>query len=147
MRNAATFRRADPADLDALLALLREAGLPTAGVREHREGFLVAESDGRMVACGALELRGKAALLRSIAVAPSRRGTGLGRAIVERLLAAARDRDVETLVLLTTTAAAWFPRFGFEPIARDEIPAAVRRSEEFRGACPETATAMLIRLR
>jgi amino-acid N-acetyltransferase len=49
---------------------------------------------------------------------------------------------VREVYLLTTTAHAYFPRFGFTRVARDEVAPAVRESEEFRGACPDTAVAM-----
>jgi len=44
--------------------------------------------------------------------------------------------------LLTTTAADFFPKFGFEPIARADVPASVQSSIEFTSACPATATVM-----
>lgn len=142
MTNGVRFRRATAADLDSLLDLLGKTALPTAGVEEHRRGFLIAEKEGGIVACGGLERHGKSALLRSIAVAPSERGTGLGKAIVDRLVAAARGEGTGSLILLTTTAVGWFHRFGFEPISREEVPPAVLASKEFRGACPETAAVM-----
>ena len=46
------------------------------------------------------------------------------------------------MYLLTTTAEGWFPRFGFERIAREEVSEAVRGSVEFGGACPATAAVM-----
>jgi amino-acid N-acetyltransferase len=51
-----------------------------------------------------------------------------------------------TVFLLTTTAERFFPRFGFEPIARDEVPASVLASVEFQSACPESAIVMRKRL-
>ena len=43
---------------------------------------------------------------------------------------------------LTTTAERFFPRFGFERITRDDVPASVQASIEFREACPASATVM-----
>jgi amino-acid N-acetyltransferase len=48
--------------------------------------------------------------------------------------------------LLTTTAERFFPRFGFEEIARDEVPASVQASVEFQSACPASAIVMRKRL-
>lgn len=143
------IRPARPTDLPAILALLEGASLPREGVAEHLEGFFVAESQGSeppIVACGGLERYGKSALLRSVAILPEARGEGLGSRVVEALVAFARREGTDSVVLLTTTAAAFFPRFGFRVIARADVPDAVHRSREFQGACPASATAMRLDL-
>jgi amino-acid N-acetyltransferase len=134
------IRRARPGDWDSIERLLIDSALPIDGAREHIDGFLVAEEDGALAGCAAIEWYGSSALLRSVAVAPSHRGTGLGKELVEQLLDHARKQKIESLVLLTTTAAEWFPRFGFRRAT--EAPAAVKQSAEFRGACPDTAVLM-----
>jgi amino-acid N-acetyltransferase len=49
---------------------------------------------------------------------------------------------VREIYLLTTTAEHFFPRFGFARIPRADVAPTVRASEEFRGACPDSAIAM-----
>lgn len=142
MTAAATIRAAAPADLDAVLGLVREAGLAEPGIAEHLRTFLVAERNGRMVGAMGLELRGRDALLRSAVVSPSARGQGVGRALFDALLDAARQQDVRALYLLTTDAEGYWSRLGFAPVARTDVPAAVRESAEFVGACPASAAAM-----
>jgi hypothetical protein len=44
--------------------------------------------------------------------------------------------------LLTTTAERFFPKFGFESIARTDVPATVQASIEFTSACPTSAAVM-----
>jgi N-acetylglutamate synthase-like GNAT family acetyltransferase len=61
---------------------------------------------------------------------------------VTRLIADAEARGFRALYLLTMTAEQYFPRFGFQPIDRDAVPAAVRATAEFREACPASATVM-----
>ena len=141
-----SWRAARSGDLPAIESFLRAAGLPTSGVAEHLGDFLLVERGGRIAACGALERYAESALLRSIAVAESARSEGFGSAVVGRLIARARSGGAEDVVLLTTTAAEWFPRFGFTAIPRDEAPEAVRGSAEFREACPASAVAMRLRL-
>jgi len=143
------IRPAHATDLPAILALLDRASLPREGVSDHVEGFFVAEGEGSdkpIVACGGLERYGKSALLRSVAIIPEARGEGLGSRVVEALVAFARREGSESLVLLTTSAAAFFSRFGFRVISRDDVPDAVRRSREFQGACPASATALRLDL-
>lgn len=142
-----TIRPATPNDWPMLAELLRTSALPLDGVEEHLGEFLVAELDGGIVGCAAVERYGAAGLLRSVAVAEAERGNGTGATLVRRCIAAASDAGIDTLVLLTTTAERYFPRFGFERIDRALVPMAVRESAEFRGACPASATTMLLRIR
>ena len=138
-----TLEGAIPTDWPAIQALLQEAGLPTDGMAEHLATALVVRGPEGVVACGALELYGESALLRSLAVAPARRGEGLGQRLVHALLSQARERGVRRVTLLTETAGAFFPRFGFRPIPRQEVDPAVQASLEFSHLCPESAQAFL----
>ena len=143
----AEVRPARPADFQPVVALLGRAGLPVAGVPPTLAGFFVAEVDEptpgeRLVGAIGLEEYGTAGVLRSAVVATQSRGAGVGAALVRRLLADARARGIHDVYLLTTTAEAWFPRFGFVRIARVAVPAALHASEEFNGACPDSAIVM-----
>jgi len=139
---AADIRPARSGDLDGIKRLLTAAHLPLAGVAEALEGFVVAESDGAIVGTAALELCRDNALLRSVAVAPEWRSRGLGRALVTRVIADAEAQGIRALYLLTTTAEHYFPSFGFQQIAREEVPSAVQATKEFAGACPASAVVM-----
>ena len=143
---ATTIRPAGPDDLPSIAALLSEARLPSAGVQHHLSGFLVAERGGRVIACAGLELHGEAALLRSVAVASRARGLGLGARLVAACLDRAREAAVASISLLTETADSFFLRFGFAPVARTELPRSLAASEELRGACPDSARAMMLEL-
>ncbi|PNY80932.1 arsenic resistance N-acetyltransferase ArsN2 [Deinococcus koreensis] len=127
-------------DLGATQALLRSLNLPTVGVQP--EGFVVAEEDGEVVALAGLEVHGRVGLLRSVAVRPEQRSRGVARRLVEHIIQRARDEGLGDLYLLTTTAAGYFPRFGFQPRPRSLAPAALNASPEFQGVCPESATLM-----
>ncbi len=139
---SAVVRAASAADYDQVVRLLVAADLPTAGLKRSLPDFLVAEEDGRVVGVAGLEVYGDAALLRSAVVEPSRRGGGLGNGLVSALLAHAGGRGVREIYLLTTTAEGYFPRFGFIRVGREAVAPTVRASEEFRGACPDSAVAM-----
>ncbi len=137
-------RLATAADYQAVMALLEAAGLPTAGVPRTLDDFLVADTGAGLAGAIGLERYGSAALLRSAVVRPGDQGTGIGAALVQALLDRARNGEVQEIYLLTTTAEDWFPRFGFTPIARTQVPEAVRASVEFREACPASATVMRV---
>jgi len=138
----ALIRNAAPSDLPAVERLLIESKLPLDGVRESLAAFLVAESGGAIVGVAGLEVCREHALLRSVAVAPAWRSKGLGRELVDRIIAAAERRGIHALYLLTTTAASYFPSFGFSRVTRADVPPDVQETAEFRGACPASATVM-----
>ncbi len=125
---------------------LERAGLPLAGARDHLEQFWLAHDERGLIGTAGLERYGDAALLRSVATLERVRGTGLGSALVTHILETAQVEGVRDVVLLTETAHAYFPRFGFQPIAQADVPKAVHASVEFRGACPDSATAMHLHL-
>lgn len=135
------IRQAERHDLAAVLALLAEAELPTAGVAEHFGSFFVADEGGRIVASAGIERHGDAALLRSLAVAPDVRGTGLGAAILRRALHEA-DGQAGGVYALTTTAEPYLSRFGFQRVSRSAVPAPLLESRELRDACPTSAAVL-----
>ncbi len=139
---SAAVRPARPADYAEVVRLLRVADLPTAGLSPTLPDFLVAEEGGRLLGAIGLEVYGDVALLRSAVVDAERRGSGLGGVLVTSLLEHAQALRVREVYLLTTTAERYFPRFGFAPVAREAVAPAVHASEEFRGACPDSAVAM-----
>jgi amino-acid N-acetyltransferase len=126
--------------------LLADAALPLAGAEEHLERFLLALRGDTLLGCAALERYGHDGLLRSVAVAAEARGQGLGQALVRELVECAGREGVHTITLLTTTAATYFPRFGFRAIARAAAPRAVQDSVEFRETCPASASVLLLDL-
>jgi amino-acid N-acetyltransferase len=137
-----TLRPAAGPDQPAALRLLADLELPTAGVADWWRRFTVAESGGTIVGVAGVESYGTSALLRSVAVRPDWRSSGIGRALVKAALEAAREEGVRDVYLLTTTAECYFPRLGFSTIPRDDVPLALQASVEFRGACPDSATVM-----
>jgi amino-acid N-acetyltransferase len=139
-------RAATDRDMDNVRTLLDACALPTTDLAASRPEFIVACADTAVVGVGGLERFGTAGLLRSVAVHPELRGTGLGHAIVTRLEQHARDAGLTELVLLTQTAERFFQATGYHVIGRETAPTAVQMSEEFRGLCPQSAVCMAKRL-
>ena len=140
--SAATVRPATPADLAGVEGLLARSGLPLDGVRDALPTFVVAQAGNDIVGVAGLEVCCDNALLRSVAVADPWRSHGVGRALVTRVIADAEARGIAALYLLTTTAEDYFPKFGFRPIARDQVPDDIRATAEFTSACPASAVVM-----
>jgi arsenate reductase len=138
-------RGEDRAEIEALLVAL---DLPLAGLGDQYPGaYAVVREAGALVGVAGLEIYERAGLLRSVAVARSRQGAGLGHALVADRLRAAAAHGLEAVYLLTTTAPAFFQRLGFAPARRDEAPAALAASPEFAGACPASAACLAWRPR
>ena len=129
-------------DLPAVHRLLEAQQLPLDGVDEHLDTMIVARTDKGVVGAAAIELYADGALLRSVVVADAHQGQGLGPRLTESALQVASRHGADTVFLLTTTADGFFPRFGFGPIPRGEVPASVQASVEFQSACPASATVM-----
>jgi amino-acid N-acetyltransferase len=138
------IERATADDGPSILRLLSDSGLPLDGLLDHLDTAFVAraEARGRLVGCAALEIYPDGALLRSVAVDRTARGRGIARALTDAAVALARSLDVPALYLLTTTAEHYFPKLGFITITRDQVPAGVQQSVEFRSACPASAIVM-----
>jgi len=136
------IRSATPSDLAGIHVFLERLHLPLEGIEEHLPTMLVAKEAAEIVGTAGLELYADGALLRSVAVEPRWQGKHLGHQLTDAALQLATTSGVEAVFLLTTTAERFFPKFGFEQITRDEVPASVRESVEFRSACPASAIVM-----
>lgn len=83
MRNSPVVEGAWADDLAAVLALVRAADLPTEGIASgFPDAYAVVRDGAEVVAVAGLETYGTYGLLRSLAVARSQRGAGLGRLLV-----------------------------------------------------------------
>jgi amino-acid N-acetyltransferase len=122
--------------------LLTANDLPAEDVASKPEWFYVARRDGERVGIGGLEVYGTDGLLRSVVVEERVRGEGLGVALCERLESEAAAAGIETLYLLTTTAAEFFAGRGYEATVREDAPATIRDTTEFADLCPSRATCM-----
>jgi len=133
-------------EIDAFYSLLRAVSLPVQGLDAHLDTVLVARRNEDVVGSVALEAYEDGALLRSLAVAESERGKGLGIELTQAAIALARAQGMPVLVLLTETAAEFFPKFGFETVSRADVPTGVLSSVEFTTVCPESAVVQALTL-
>ena len=138
-----SVRASNTADLGAIRTLLVSAALPVqdldtaTGLR-----FWVTEDGDRLVGAIGFEPFGATGLLRSLVVSPSHRRSGLGSTLVSALEREVSAQGMQTLVLLTETAEAFFRLRGYRVVERSVLPDDVRQSAEFRSLCPASAVCM-----
>jgi amino-acid N-acetyltransferase len=123
MTSPVTVRRARTSDVPAVRALVATyaedrilLSKEAVTLYEDVQEFWVAVEGEAVVGCGALHVLWQdLAEVRTLAAQPSRRGQGIGSAILARLLDAARELGV-TRVFCLTFEPGFFARHGFEPI-------------------------------
>ncbi|MEM7467540.1 MAG: arsenic resistance N-acetyltransferase ArsN2 [Pseudomonadota bacterium] len=126
-----------------LVEMLDECGLPIADIgSEKQQHFIACGRHFSPDAVVGLEAHKQYGLLRSLAVRKHARSKGFGRQLVREIEKIAIDREIDTLYLLTTTAANYFKKLGYERVDRAEVPDAIKRTEEFSQLCPDDAEVM-----
>ncbi len=131
---AIELRRARTSDVPAVRGLVdtyaddrRLLSKATVVLYEDVQEFHVAVADGQVVGCGALHVMWEdLAEVRTLAVAPSHHGQGVGGALLTRLLDAARELGVQRVFCLTFETE-FFGRRGFEVVEDVPVTADVAR--------------------
>ncbi|WP_353951798.1 amino-acid N-acetyltransferase [Knoellia sp. S7-12] len=113
-------RTADVRPMRALVAPLAEQRVllqkESVAYYESVGDFVVAERDGEVIGCGAVHVLWEdLAEIRTLAVASSALGHGVGTMLLTRLVERARELGVERLFCLTFETG-FFERHGFEVI-------------------------------
>ncbi|HEX6064632.1 MAG TPA: N-acetyltransferase [Longimicrobiales bacterium] len=126
-------REALPTDVDEMHALLETFArqgllLPRAVdevYRNFRE-FVVAEHHGRIAGCAGLRLyNSELGEIVALAVSGESHGNGVGRMLVETLLAQAKSLGLRQVIALTLQPG-FFARLGFEPVDVADYPQKVQ---------------------
>lgn len=127
----------------AVEALLADSGLPVSDLAAQPALHLLgARLNGKLVGVVGIEAYENVGLLRSLAVAGDFRHGGYGRALVAHAENLASQLGIQALYLLTTTAASFFARQGYEPVPRSTAPQAITKTAQFAGLCPASSVFM-----
>lgn len=140
-----TFARED--DAGAISGLLEGYGQP--GIVDDLDvETLVLRAPGSVDGCVSLSLRGESAYLFGLAVAPQRRGQGLGWVLGDIVLRRARTLGAKRCYLLTNTATDFFAsKLGFSMVPLEDVASEVRVGENFAvSAALPGAVCMVLRL-
>lgn len=121
------FRKARFSDVEQIHKLVNDyaaEGLMLARARnvlyETLREFILAEDDGKIVGVGALHLIWDSlAEVRTMAVAPTYKGQGVGRQIVEQLLEEGRESlGIVTQIFALTYQPGFFAKLGFHEVPK-----------------------------
>ena len=137
-----TFCPAHAEDLDSIVGLLSDCGLPHEDIPLHVSDMILVKKGDQLIGTVGLEAYNGDGLLRSLAVSASYRNRGLAQALLTEVVAYARSKDVHQLFLLTTTATGFFSKRGFTVVERNTVPDNIAATKEFRSLCPSTASCM-----
>lgn len=141
-----TISLALKSDMDAIRRLLESNNLPHSDLNVSPITFFVARTDEKVVGCIGIERYENTGLLRSFAVAPELQNRGIGKELYKNLLEYARQNQIKSLHLLTTTASEYFSRAGHQIANRSNAPEPIARSTEFAGLCPASSAYMVLDL-
>jgi len=133
---------AEGRDLSEIAGLLEQVGLPPLHLEEHLGQYLVARTGEWVCGCVGMEIYGDSCLLRSLAVLPNCQGQGIGRRLVEGIVAKGREIGMSRGVILTNSAAVFAARFGFVEVSRCSIDGPIGDSWEFRAHACDSAVCM-----
>lgn len=125
-------------DADLRIALTA-AALPTDDLTEDGRHFFRIARGTDTLGFGGYELHDGDALLRSLVILPDHRGKGLGDLATRLLLESAHSAGARRAYLLTTSAASFFERLGFEKIDRSAAPTAILQTRQATSVCPASA--------
>ncbi len=124
-----TIRKAIMKDVPALLQLIN--GYAAQGIMlprtefemsENIRDFTVVFSDARLLGCAALHFYGPTmGEIRSLAVDPAAKASGVGRRLVEDLIREALQFHLSA-VFAFTYVAGFFQKLGFREVERGELP-------------------------
>lgn len=147
-----TIRKATKWDAEAISELVnlgeREGQLlprSLESIQESIADWVVATEDERVVGCGSLvEMGPTLSEVRSLAVSPSHRKSGLGSLLVRTLIDCARERGIPVVFALTR-AVPFFAKLGFSVTVKENFPEKVWRDCAIcpvRNACDEVAVVL-----
>ncbi len=115
-----------PADRPRLAELLAANQQSTQDILAPRTRYWLAEDgDGQAIGTIGIELGTDSILLRSAAVLPPWRGHGIGTALVQHALEAARQAGFKQAYLFSRRAGSYWRRFGFSEVPVTKVVAAL----------------------
>ncbi len=123
--------------------LLALCGLPHEDIPpQHLSHFWVIKERGEILGSAGLEILGRSALLRSLAVDPRFRKRGFASELTKRAEDYAASLNIKEIYLLTMTAESFFRKRGYQKTERNSAPPEIQGTTEFQSLCPASSVCM-----
>ncbi|MDD3153841.1 MAG: GNAT family N-acetyltransferase [Victivallaceae bacterium] len=130
MKQLVSIREAVPSDVEAIHDLLclyakDRIVLPRSqeDITFYLGNFVVAEIDGKVIGCAAVRDFGNhLSEVRSLAVAPALKGKGIGRALIEAIIAGMRIKHPQFRLFALTLTPEFFRKLGFQIVSKELFP-------------------------
>lgn len=131
-------------DTRVIQQVIESCALPTDDLATLDSArFFAVHADTVPVATVGIETHGNCGLVRSLAVMPGHRKSGLGAALLHFAETYAGNTGISQLYLLTTTAEKFFARHGYQLVDRPAVPNVIRQTSQFSSICPDSAAVLM----
>jgi len=135
---------ASPMDEPWIRQLLALCGLPHEDITPQQlSHFWVIKEKGEILGSVGLEILGRSALLRSLAVDPRFRKRGFASELTKKAEDYAASFRIKELFLLTMTAENFFRKRGYQKTERNSAPSEIQGTTEFQSLCPDSSVCMV----
>jgi len=125
-----TLRPARESEFRAIKDLIHLVGINPTGL-DWRRFIVAANENDEMIGCGQLKPHGQEVLeLASLAVYPEHQGKGIARAVIEYLL---KESPRPLYLMCQSSLGPLYEKFGFRPVAYDEMPRYFQRISKLAG--------------
>ena len=139
-----TIHQANSGYLTEIKKILRSHNLPNDDIDDHIDNFIVAKINGSVIGVIGVQFFNKLALLRSFGVINNYQHSGIGTILYNEMLKKMKNQLISEVFLLTISAESYFLKKGFNRIHRNIVPQKIKKSHEFKYACPSSAVCMKI---
>jgi amino-acid N-acetyltransferase len=116
-----TIQLAKHCDKLEMAALLQRFSMGTKDLLTANSKYWIYRKEGQLQAMVGVEYGNNCALVRSLAVEAGAQRSGLGRRLLIVAIEDAKNHGCKTIFTLSSTAANYFTKLGFEPIEIDEL--------------------------
>ena len=123
------------------ITFLKQQQLPVSDIHDNTLLYVFMDAE-KMIGSAGLEIFDDCALLRSVGLVQDARGKGYGKILHEQVEHFAKEKGINCLYLITTTAEKFFDRQGYCIIDRTMAPDAIKQTDQFTGLCPSSAMVM-----
>lgn len=130
MKNALTVREADKKDIPGIHQLLhiyaeKQIILPRSeeDIEQYLSNFVVAQLDDELCGCCAVrDFENDLLEVRSLVVKPGLAGKGIGRAMVEAIIAGLKVKRANFCLFALTYQEKFFQKLGFHLVVKEMFP-------------------------